>query len=170
MRKMGIYYEENVFLIAFTMNLLWGKCFPHSIYYEENIFLIVKFSKEIFLIFQWFIQRIKNLNFKKIFSHTKWVKTLVKIFKNGFFQKSSKFFGKCSESSDSFRKLKVSIYFFQYKMGHNTYKFQKLNFQEIPGNRGIHNSGYWKIAGLTACYFQGNSWKLGASIIRVIGK
>ena len=34
----------------------------------------------------------------------------------------------------------------------------------------IHNSGYWKIAGLTACYFQGNSWKLGASIIRVIGK
>ena len=33
-------------------------------------------------------------------------------------------------------------------MGHNTYKFQKLNFQEIPGNRGIHDSGYWKIAGL----------------------
>ena len=105
---------------------------------------------------------------KSIFSHTKWVKTLVKIFKNGFFQKSSKFFGKCSESSDSFRKLKVSIYFFQYKMGHNTYKFQKLNFQEIPGNRGIHNSGYWKIAGLTACYFQGNSWKLGASTMPVI--
>ena len=85
-----------------------------------------------------------------------------------FFKKSSKFFGKCSESSDSFRKLKVSIYFFQYKMGHNTYKFQKLNFQEIPGNRGIHNSGYWKIAGLTACYFQGNSWKLGASTISVV--
>ena len=107
---------------------------------------------------------------KSIFSHTKQVKTLVKIFKNGFFQKSSKFFGKCSESSDSFRKLKVSIYFFQYKMSHNTYKFQKLNFQKIPGNRGIHNSGYWKIAGLTACHFQGNSWKLGASIIQVIGK
>merc|ERR1712102_108071 len=118
-------------------------------------------------IFQ-FIQKIENLKIN--FSHTKWVKTLVKIFKNGFFQKSSKFFGKCSESSDSFRKLKVSIYFFQYKMGHNTYKFQKLNFQEIPGNRGIHNLGYWKIAGLTACYFQGNSWKLRASTIWVIGK
>ena len=86
-----------------------------------------------------------------------------------FFKKAQNFFGKCSESSDSFRKLKVSIYFFHYKMGHNTYQFQKLNFQEIPGNRGIHNSGYWKIAGLTACYFQGNSWKLEVSIIMVIG-
>ena len=28
----------------------------------------------------------------------------------------------------------------------------------------------WKIAEATACYFQGNSWKLGASIIWVIGK
>ena len=35
---------------------------------------------------------------------------------------------------------------------------------------GIYNSSYWKIAGLAACHFQGNSWKLGASIIRVIGK
>ena len=35
---------------------------------------------------------------------------------------------------------------------------------------GIHNSSYWKIVGLTACYFQGNSRKLGASTIRVIGK
>ena len=54
-------------------------------------------------------------------------------------------------------------------MGQNTCKkFQKLNFQEIPGDRGINNMGYWKIAGLTACYFQGNSRKLGASIIWLI--
>ena len=41
---------------------------------------------------------------------------------------------------------------------------------EVMETRSIENSGYWKIAGLTACYFQGNSWKLGASIIWVIGK
>ena len=74
MRKMHFPHSKR--------HLLWGKC----------IFLIVKFSKEIFLIFQWFIQRIKNLNFKKFFSHTKWVKTLVKIFKNGIFQKLLRIF------------------------------------------------------------------------------
>jgi len=41
---------------------------------------------------------------------------------------------------------------------------------ELMETGGIHNSGYWKIEGLTACYFQGNSWKLGASILWVIGK
>ena len=41
---------------------------------------------------------------------------------------------------------------------------------ELLETGGIYNSSYWKIAGLAACYFQGNSWKLGASIIRVIGK
>ena len=41
---------------------------------------------------------------------------------------------------------------------------------ELLETRGIHNSSYWKIAGLTTCYFQWNSWKLGASIIWVISK
>jgi len=40
---------------------------------------------------------------------------------------------------------------------------------ELMETGGINNSGYWKIAGLAACYFQENSWKLGASIIREIG-
>ena len=41
---------------------------------------------------------------------------------------------------------------------------------ELLETGSIHNSGYWKIADLAAFYFQGNSWKLGASILRVIGK
>ena len=41
---------------------------------------------------------------------------------------------------------------------------------ELMETRGINTSGYWKIAGLVAYYFQENSWKLGASIIWVIGK
>ena len=36
---------------------------------------------------------------------------------------------------------------------------------ELLETGGIHNSGYGKIAGQMACYFQGNSWRLGASII-----
>ena len=39
---------------------------------------------------------------------------------------------------------------------------------ELLETGSIHDSGYWKIAGLTTCYFQGNSWKLGASTIQVI--
>ena len=117
-----IYYEENG-------HLLWGKCFPHSIYYEENIFLIVKFSKEIFLIFQWFIQRIKNLNFKKKFSHTKWVKTLVKIFKNGIFQKLLRIFWFIQKIENP------KMNFFQYKMGSNTWKvFKNWTFQKNAKN------------------------------------
>ena len=41
---------------------------------------------------------------------------------------------------------------------------------ELLETGGIYISSYWKIAGLAACYFQGNSWKLGVSIIQVIGK
>jgi hypothetical protein len=41
---------------------------------------------------------------------------------------------------------------------------------ELLETGGIHNSSYWKIAGLTACYFHRNSWKLGASIVWIIGK
>ena len=41
---------------------------------------------------------------------------------------------------------------------------------ELLETGGIHNSGYWKIAGLTACYFQVNSWRLLIYFIRVIGK
>ena len=39
---------------------------------------------------------------------------------------------------------------------------EKTENQSVCG--GFHNLGYWKIAGLAAFYFQGNSWKLGASM------
>ena len=47
---------------------------------------------------------------------------------------------------------------------------QPAIFRGTLGNWGIHNVNYGKIAGLTACYFQWISWKLGASIIWVISK
>ena len=52
----------------------------------------------------------------------------------------------------------------------NQQDLEPLPSVELLDTGGIYNSSYWKIAGLAACYFQGNSWKLGASIIRVIGK
>ena len=56
-----------------------------------------------------------------------------------------------------------------YAMFNHKYYKNVQKLKESPGNWGIHNSGYWKIVGC-AHYFLGNSWKLGASIIRVIGK
>ena len=41
---------------------------------------------------------------------------------------------------------------------------------ELLETGGIHNVAYGKIAGLTACYFQWNSWILGKSIILVIAR
>ena len=64
---------------------------------------------------------------------------------------------------------------FPYKMGQNPCKIFN-NFKKVLSRVTTHgiimvnSQGDWKIAGLSACYFQGNSWKSGASIIRVIGK
>ena len=105
---------------------------------------LVKFFKN--RIFQkmikivWFVQKIENLKIN--FFHTKWVKILVKIFKNRILQKVLKivWFGQ-----------KIRNFFVQ----------SQLSSRELLETGGIHNLGYWKIAGLTACYFQGNFWKLG---------
>ena len=150
----------------------------------------------------WFIQKIENLKIN--FSHTKWVKTLVKIFKNGFFQKKLKIFWKMLRIFWFIQKIEKSQHQFFPIWNGSKHFFQKWIFSktlkivwfhqiirnfyiqiqvngkskhnsmlfsgELMETGSIQNSGYWKIAGLTACYFQGNSWKLGASIIRVIGK
>ena len=85
-------------------------------------------------------------------------------------QKFSKieFFKKCSKWSDLARKLE--IFMCKFKLLENSRPNGLLFSEELPETGSIHNSDYWKIAGLAACYFQGNSWKLGVSIIRVIGK
>ena len=85
-------------------------------------------------------------------------------------QKFSKieFFKKCSKWSDLARKLE--IFMCKFKLLENSRPNGLLFSEELLETGSIHNSGYWKIAGLTACYFQGNSRKLGAPIIQVIGK
>ena len=75
---------------------------------------------------------------------------------------------KCSKWSDLARKLE--IFMCKFKLLENSRPNGLLFSGELLETGSIHNSGYWKIAGLAACYFQGNSWKLGVSIIRVIGK
>ena len=72
-----------------------------------------------------------------------------KIFKNGFFQRSSKFFGKCSESSDSSRKLKISKSIFSHTKWVKTLvkifknrifqKCSKLNLQKYSQIPLIHS-------------------------------
>ena len=73
-----------------------------------------------------------------------------------FFKKSSKFFGKCSESSDSSRKLKISKSIFPINWI-KTLSFQKQNFSKNAQNGLIWpenqtflcaNSSHWKITGL----------------------
>ena len=65
---------------------------------------------------------------------------------------------------------KIRNFYMQIQVDGKSKHNGMLFSEELMETGSIHNSGYWKIAGLTACYFQGNSWKLGASIIPVIGK
>ena len=112
------------------------------------------------------------------FPHAKWVETLVKIFKIGCFQKKFKIFWKMLRIFWFIQKMKnLKIYIFQYKMGQNTWKFFKNRiFQKCSKLSDLTKKleifiCVFKImekASLTACYFQGNPWKLGASTIRVL--
>ena len=146
---------------------LWGKHFPYSKFFFQKLLRIF-----------WFIQKIENLKIN--FSHTKWVKTLKFFFKIGCFQKKFKIFWKMLRIFWFIQKMKnLKIYIFQYKMGQNTWKFFKNRiFQKCSKLSDLTKKleifiCVFKImekASLTACYFQGNPWKLGASTIRVIGK
>ena len=73
-----------------------------------------------------------------IFPHTKWVKTLVKIFKNEIFQKMLRIFWFIQKIEN----LKVNVS--PYKMGQNTCKnFQKWNLSRNAQNLRIYPK-HWK--------------------------
>jgi hypothetical protein len=93
----------------------------------------------------WFIQKIETLKIN--FSHTKWDIKLSKI--------------------EFFKKYGIIMVI---RVIENQQDLELLPSVELLDTGGIYYSSYWKIAGLAACYFQGNSWKLGVFIIRVIGK
>ena len=129
--------------------------------------------------FQWFIQKIENLKFN-IFSPCKMGRNTCKILKIGCFQKKFKIFWKMLRIFWFIQKMKnLKIYIFQYKMGQNTWKFFKNRiFQKCSKLSDLTKKleificvfEIMEKASLTACYFQGNPWKLGASTIQVIGK
>ena len=132
---------------------------------------MLKIFRKMLRIF-WFVQKIQNLKIN--FFHSKWVKILVKIFKNEFFQKNLKIFWKMLRIFWFIQKIEnLKINFFPYKMGQNTSKiefFKNAQSSDLTRKLEIFMCKFKLTEKSRPSYFQGNSWKLGASIIQVIGK